>query len=242
MIRGLSLDLDDTLWPVAPVIHGAELALHRWLEAHVPQVAASFPVEAMRQLRPEAFTRAAVAGRVHDLGWIRRTQIGLAFERSGLGTSADPLIEQAYAVFQDARQQVQLYPEVRPALARIAARIPIAAVTNGTSDLSRMDLAPYFRAIVSAGTHGAAKPSPTIFVAACEELELPCSQVLHVGDDPTLDVLAAANAGLQAGWLNRSGLPWSLDMPLVHDFRSLAEVAALVGHNDSSDVSGGRPR
>jgi len=33
-IRAITLDLDDTLWPIWPVIERAEQALHEWLEAH----------------------------------------------------------------------------------------------------------------------------------------------------------------------------------------------------------------
>mgnify|MGYP003353772201 CR=1 FL=1 len=32
--RALTLDLDDTLWPVWPAIERAEAVLHDWLKAH----------------------------------------------------------------------------------------------------------------------------------------------------------------------------------------------------------------
>ena len=51
MIRALTLDLDDTLWPIGPVIMRAETALDHWLHAHCPDVAALWTIEKMRELR-----------------------------------------------------------------------------------------------------------------------------------------------------------------------------------------------
>ena len=39
-IRAITLDLDDTLWPVWPTIHRAEQVLSDWLMQHAPATAA----------------------------------------------------------------------------------------------------------------------------------------------------------------------------------------------------------
>ena len=39
-IEAVVLDLDDTLWPIAPVINRAEKALARWIVDNAPAVAA----------------------------------------------------------------------------------------------------------------------------------------------------------------------------------------------------------
>ena len=44
-----------------------------------------------------------------------------------------------------------------------------------------------------------------IFHAACAGLDLPPQEVLHIGDDPALDVLGASAAGMRSAWLNRTG-------------------------------------
>src|SRR3546814_7828088 len=49
--RAITLDLDDTLWPIEPVIERAEAVLHDWLCQHAPRAAEQFPVLAMRALR-----------------------------------------------------------------------------------------------------------------------------------------------------------------------------------------------
>ena len=40
LIKAITLDLDDTLWPVWPAIEKAEQALLDWLARHAPQTAA----------------------------------------------------------------------------------------------------------------------------------------------------------------------------------------------------------
>lgn len=39
-IRAISIDLDDTLWPIWPTIERAEGVLHAWLQAYARQTAA----------------------------------------------------------------------------------------------------------------------------------------------------------------------------------------------------------
>lgn len=204
-IKAITFDLDDTLWPIGPTIFEAERKLHRWLEANAPAVAGRFPVERMRELRPEAFAWAEANGTTHDLRSVRRFQIGLAFERAG----GDPaLVPQAYEVFELARQEVRLYADVLENLVLLAARYPLAGITNGFADLGRAGLAPYFRFSLAAGVFGVAKPDPKIFHAACERLGCAPDEVLHVGDDPHYDVMGAQGAGMPAIWINRKSASW----------------------------------
>ena len=42
LIKAITLDLDDTLWPVWPAIERAEKALDGWLGQHAPMTAAMF--------------------------------------------------------------------------------------------------------------------------------------------------------------------------------------------------------
>ena len=58
------------------------------------------------------------------------------------------------------------------ALARLSARLPIAALTNGNADLARIGIDHHFQVFVSAREHGHAKPDAPIFHATCERLGL----------------------------------------------------------------------
>jgi FMN phosphatase YigB (HAD superfamily) len=116
---------------------------------------------------------------------------------------------------------------VLPALARLAARYPLVSLSNGNADLERIGLKHFFRDSISARECGVAKPAARIFHAACERLGLPPHAVLHVGDDPELDVAGAGAAGLRSVWLNRNGAPWAhAHSPDLHvsDLAQLADI------------------
>ena len=48
-IRAITLDLDDTLWPFAPIGARVEHVQHDWLRANCPRTAERFPIEEMRR-------------------------------------------------------------------------------------------------------------------------------------------------------------------------------------------------
>ena len=203
-IRAITLDLDDTLWPIWPTIERAERALHVWLSEHAPMTSALFAnPAALREIRNETTT--ARPDLKHDISALRRESIRLALGRAG----DDPLLaEPAFEVFFAERQRVTLFDDVLPALEFLSGRFPLVALSNGNADLKRVGLARYFRASVSAREFGVGKPDPRIFHAAAGAVDTLPEFILHVGDDVTLDALGALNAGMQAGWLNRSDALW----------------------------------
>jgi putative hydrolase of the HAD superfamily len=205
VIRAVTLDLDDTLWPIAPVMARAEQALDDWLAANCPPVRDAFPVATMRALRERIWVEHPHLA--HDFTELRKISLRHAFNASG---QDEALAEHAFEAFFDARNQVELYDDVRDTLAELAARWPLASISNGNADLARIGLSRHFRATIHARAVGAAKPDPLIFHVAARALELQPAQVAHVGDDPELDVIGAQRAGMFAVWLNRSGEPWSL--------------------------------
>ena len=218
-VRALTLDLDDTLWPVWPAIERAERALHAWLRAHAPATALRFDIVALRALR-DAVGRQRPEW-AHDLTALRRESLRLALDGSG----DDPaLAGAAFEVFYAARNEVDLYPEVPAALRRLSAAYPLLALTNGNADLGRTGIAPWFRGGLSAREFGVGKPDPRIFIEACRRLGCAPAEVLHVGDDPALDVEGARAAGLQAAWLRRSVDGDALTTGCVADLAALAEL------------------
>ncbi|MCK7595507.1 HAD family hydrolase [Pseudomarimonas salicorniae] len=207
MIRAITLDLDDTLWAVAPAIQRAEQAVDDYLARHCPQTRARFPVAAMRALRERI--AAEHPQLAHDFTTQRLLCLRHALEESGEDLAH---AEGAFEAFFDARNTVDLYADVAEGLPQLAGRYPLAALTNGNADLARIGLAAHFRFTLGAREHGAAKPDPSIFHAACERLGIEPSAVLHVGDDPQLDVEGARRAGLRACWINRVGARWPDDL------------------------------
>jgi putative hydrolase of the HAD superfamily len=175
-----------------------QAAMTGWLDAHAPATAARFdPESAMEVIEAVGRDRPDLAT---DVGAIRLE----AMRRMLAAAGDDPnRAEEAFGVVYEVRQQVDLYPDVEPALDRLAARVPLVAVTNGNADLERCGVARWFSGHLAAAEFGIAKPDPRIFHAACHGLELPPEDVLHVGDHLEADVRGALAAGLGAAWVHR---------------------------------------
>jgi putative hydrolase of the HAD superfamily len=235
LIRAITLDLDDTLWPIWPTIEKAERALQDWLRPRAPGAAALLAdAEARMALRRQVV--ADRPERMHDLGALRREMIRRALERSGEDAA---LAEGGYEVFIAARHEVVLYDDARQALDFLSARWPLVALTNGNADVRRIGLGAYFRAAVTAGDSGFAKPDVRIFRAAAELLGLEPHQVLHVGDDSAMDVVGALAAGMQAVWVNRTGAAWPHDGPApvsVDGLEQLCRLLDLPGAGPAGDA------
>jgi 2-haloalkanoic acid dehalogenase type II len=204
-IKAITLDLDDTLWPIWPAIEKAEKALDDWLNRHAPMTAALFSNPAARHEIREHVTRSRPELK-YNLSAIRREAIRLALYRS----REDPLLaEAAFDVFYDARNKVTLFEDAVLALEFLSSRYPLVAVSNGNADIKRIGIDGYFKANISAQQFGVGKPDPRIFHAAAGAVDVQPTEVLHVGDDATLDVLGALNCGMQTVWVNRSDQLWA---------------------------------
>jgi putative hydrolase of the HAD superfamily len=203
-IRAITLDLDDTLWPIWPTIARAEGVLQQWLDTNAPATAAlGRDKDTLRAVRNQMQTlRPDLA---HDMSGLRRESIRLLLQRAG----DDPaLAEAAFEVFFDARQRVDLFADALPALEFLASRYPLVALSNGNADVDRVGLGAHFHASISAFKFGVAKPDARIFHAGAAAAGVTAVEVLHIGDDAHLDGVGALNAGMQLAWVNRADHPW----------------------------------
>lgn len=198
--KAILFDLDDTLWPLAPVLQRAEQITHDWLALHAPRVAQQFSIDALRQ------QRMALAARqpefLLDLAGLRRTCLHSAFAQAGEDSA---LVEQAMDLYLVARNAVTPFEDVLPALAQLKQRALLGSISNGNADLHAIGLSHHFTVSLAAQQAGCVKPAPAIFHAACRELGVAPADALYVGDDVLLDVRGAQQAGLRAVWLNRTG-------------------------------------
>ncbi|HYW03468.1 MAG TPA: HAD family hydrolase [Gammaproteobacteria bacterium] len=217
--RGITFDLDDTLWEVEGVLRLADARLHAWLARNQPRAASRFPPTELRSMM------AAIAverpARAHDFSYLRRAALSRAARLAG---EEEDLSDEAFRIFLRARNEVVLYDDVRPVLDRLRRRYPMASITNGNADVRLIGLESYFTAAISATDVGHAKPHPAPFRAACAALGRPPAEVVHVGDDPESDVAGAASAGLRTVWVNRKGRAWPGGPPPDLEIRSLSEL------------------
>jgi putative hydrolase of the HAD superfamily len=203
-IRAITLDLDNTLWAIDPVIRAAEALLWDWLGDNFPKIQAQFSADDMLELRRDVMKLNAEMS--HDLRFLRKEVLARVAVESGY--DAEDLVEPAFGVFDDARNAVELYPDVLSELESLFEKFTIVAVTNGNADLGKIGIRHLFHGVVTAVDAGAAKPARPIFDAAVSAAGVGPDEVLHVGDHPEIDIDGARRAGLRTAWINRKGDDW----------------------------------
>ena len=221
-ILALTLDLDDTLWPVLPALERTDHAVDAWLQQHHPDVARAWPVTAMRELRMKVATERPDLA--HDFSTQRQLTLEQAF--ASCGTASAP-VDALWEIYFAARNSVELYSDSLPALQRLSAHWPIVSLTNGNADLERVGIHMHFHHHISARDTGVAKPDPGIFLAAAEHLGVPPENILHIGDDAELDVVGARDVGMRTAWINRQRAAWPAGLGRAPDL-DLPDMAALV--------------
>ncbi len=216
----MSLDLDDTLWPMGPVIVTAERVLLAWLTTHCPLAMVGHDIDSMRLLR--AHSAAEFPARVHDMTFLRRHALARQITAAGYPES---MADEALQVFMVERNRVELYADVLPALSRLRLRYRLFALSNGNADLRRCGIDALFDGHVNAIDAGVGKPDARIFAHLSRLAGVDPIDIVHVGDDPLADVIGATRAGMQAVWLNRDARPWPAQFaPPRRTVATLAEL------------------
>lgn len=208
VIRAVLFDLDDTLWPIVPVIERAENILYAWLQCEAPAVARQVTIDSMRKRRQALMATDPVYQL--DLRALRHAVLAEAFTGCGEDVAK---VNQAMEVFSRARNEVNPFDDVVPTLTSLQGRVALGSISNGVADLHAIGMAHFFQASVAAHRFGRAKPDAAIFHAACDALRVAPHEAVYVGDDPLLDVQGSQNAGLRAVWMKRVELEGQRDMP-----------------------------
>lgn len=224
-VRAVAFDLDNTLWDVEPVLARAETRLLEWLHEHCPRIPEQVSLADMRAAREELALEEP--HNAHDVTYLRLT--GLERHARECGYRED-IAARAFEVFLAARCEVEILPDVRPALARLKRVFTLASLSNGNADLARIGLDSAFAVSLNARQIGAGKPDRRCFERLADELRLAPRNILYVGDDPWLDVAAAREAGCRSAWMNRRASPWPAELaPADLTVRDCGELAALLG-------------
>jgi putative hydrolase of the HAD superfamily len=122
----------------------------------------------------------------------------------------------------------RIFEDVAPTLAALRQRgLKLGVISNWDDRLrpllKSLQIADQFDVIVVSCEVGASKPASAIFQAAVEQLGLPASTLLHVGDSFELDVLGARAAGLHAVQIERQAATGR-----GSQIKSLLDLRALV--------------
>lgn len=202
-IRAVAFDLDNTLWDIEPVISRAERRLLDWMREHCPLIPERYTPEEMKAARMQLASDEP--HKAHDFGYLRRTMMA----RHALACGYEESIgTRAFEVFYTARNEIDLFSDVRPALERLQTRYVLGTLSNGNANLVLVGISHYFNVMLNAGDIGCAKPDPRTFARLVEFLGVEPGEVLYVGDDAVFDVEGACAAGLRTAWMNRADSPW----------------------------------
>jgi len=207
-IRAITLDLDDTLWAIRPVIEKAEAVLWEWLAQNYPRIPGEFSAADLLEVRESVIEEHWE--KCHDFRFLRKQVIAKIAVAAGYTSD---LVEPAFEVFDHARNDIDFYPDVMPALELLAEDFVLVAVTNGNANLETIGIRHLFRAVVAAAEAGFAKPARPIFDQAVARTGCLPTEILHVGDHPETDVNGAREAGLRTAWINRNEQAWPDELP-----------------------------
>ncbi|WP_232846297.1 HAD family hydrolase [Amphritea pacifica] len=237
MIKCITFDLDDTLWAVDPVIVEANKTLYRWLSENAGLFVKCYQLQDFEHLKKKALQRFPDIG--HSVTLIRLKQLEIGLEDAGYShDQAVALSRQAFEVFIEARNQVELFEHARAMLEQLQrAGYLIGALSNGNADVRRVGLGDLFDFALNADGVGKEKPHPLMFQQMLHQQQLRPEQVIHIGDHPHHDIAGAKNAGLWTIWVNRDQQEWPEGEPADRSVTCLseipdkvAEVATLAAH------------
>ncbi len=168
--------------------------------------------------------------RRHPDFW-RLTEEGLRYACGALGL---PLSDAVLADLLNEYLKLAIYPEVAGALERLARKMPLAILSNGTramldSVTRHNGLTGRFRHVLSVDEAGVFKPAPKVYQLAVDRLGLPKERTGFVSTN-AWDAAGAKSFGLHVIWINRFQRPQErLGYPPDREIRTLDELIPLVG-------------
>ena len=196
--KALTFDLDDTLYDNWPIIRNAELELTAFLEQHHPKIL-SLGKSGWRQARLFCITKDPRLA--SDMTQLRKAVLTkLASDVGYSYNQQKTLAEDGYSVFYSARSSFKVNETIYSLLESLKSICPLVAITNGNVDLERVGIARLFETSFQASVEQPMKPHPNMFNAAIEFLNMPASDILHIGDHLIKDVWGAHQRGMQTAW------------------------------------------
>lgn len=197
----ITFDLDNTLWETDNVMARSHRATERWL---TERVAAYGQLSKESQAQYFNHVLSSKPEISHDVSAIRIHTMHYTLMQIGLQESeAEALAREAFDVFIEHRNQVELYAGARELLADLGQHVTLGSITNGNADVKQTPLGRYFTFSVTAAEAGVMKPNPKIFrqALALAGVTDP-SRAVHIGDSEEDDVTGAHHAQMKSIWLN----------------------------------------
>jgi len=194
-VRGYVFDAYGTLFDVHSVVEAG-----RAITRHPEDLSATW-----RQKQLEYTWLRSLMGRYEDFWAVTEAALRYAIRRLDLSAS-----EAQLRSLLDAYLALACFPEVRPALERLAGR-PRAILSNGSprmleAAVASAGLGDLLDHVISVDAVKIFKPAPRVYALGPERLGIPAGDLLFVSSN-AWDVAGAKAFGYQTAWCNRLGAP-----------------------------------
>lgn len=232
---GILFDVDDTLVDTKGAFARALAAVRA---EYMPNVPAEREPEMLSHWRtdPGGYYRRYTSGEMDHVTQ-RRLRAELLHQTFGAAPVTEESFEAWDALFWGTFEKSwTAHADARAAVdAVLAAGLRVGVVTNAATELQERKLKlaglPGLPVLVGVDTLGFGKPDPRVFLEGARLLGTDPARTAYVGDEPTVDALAAHEAGLTGVWLDRAGHrrgPGYTGPPLPDgELRDLQDPAAL---------------
>jgi len=220
-------DQDDTLYDYGAAMRRSLAAALTAMRQTLPGGVPGLDVDALIAVREEIADRCDRAGM--GLVQTRQESFREALARFAAPDErlADAMSEAYYAVLFTGTRPL---PETEPCLRALQPHWTLGVLSNGLPLIEGLGIAHYFRHLLYAGDAEPGKPQIKFFRLAEQTAGARPEQCLLVGDNESVDVVGARDAGWHAVWLNRGGRAWSVGGPPPgHVIASLSELPELLG-------------
>ncbi|TDF36289.1 HAD family hydrolase [Alteromonadaceae bacterium M269] len=229
-VKALTFDLDDTLYDNHPYIIRAEKLMYAYMHEHYP-ITQETDKTFWRSFRNQIIK--ADPRLKSDMIVLRRKTLTAGFESLGLkGQDLTDAVDNVYDCFYRERSNFRISDDIRSALAKLAEKAPLVAITNGNVDLKAVGIDEFFDTCFHASLEQPMKPHRHMFDLAKAHLSLKGSDILHVGDNLEKDVMGAKAAGFRTAWyaVNRTMNLSSESVSVLPDLEiaTLEELADLI--------------
>lgn len=221
----ITFDLDDTLWPVEPVIRQAEQTTYQWFTDYCPELIQRYTLDEITQYRQQFVQKNN--HRAHQISQLRiESYKELLMDIGFTVFEANKIANNAFEVFIEARHQVSYFDEAIETLEKLQKNYILGALTNGNADTKRLGLDHLFTFHFCAEDIGSNKPNPGHFVATEQKSLAKAEQIIHVGDHPNDDILGAQQHGFNTVWINPNQTPWTYKTPAPN--KTVASIADVI--------------
>lgn len=163
-------------------------------------------------------------------GFWTLTEEGLRYACGALGLVVS---DSVIADLQSQYLKLAIYPEVAATLERLAHKVPLAILSNGTQKMldavtEHNRLTRHFQHIISVDEAGTFKPSPSVYQVAVDRLDVDPGQIGFVSTNGW-DAAGAKSFGFHVLWINRFKRPREcLGYPPDREIHTLDELIPIV--------------